>query len=100
MPLPEFLAVKPSLIGLFLTCIGGDESCIGRDESCIGGDESCIDGDESCISEFARSAESRLRLRLEAFGVVSKDGSGRGKAGRPRIIIKARIFVAKAATIK
>lgn len=93
MPLPEFLAVKPSLIGLFLTCIGGDESCIG-------GDESCIDGDESCISEFARSAESRLRLRLEAFGVVSKDGSGRGKAGRPRIIIKARIFVAKAATIK
>ena len=77
VPRPELLAVKPSLVLTTLTCGGGDESC---------------------ISEFACSDESRLRL--EGFGVVSEDRIGLGKAGSPRIIMKVRMFVTKAATMK
>jgi hypothetical protein len=53
---------------------------------------------ESCISEFACSVESKLRL--EGFGVVSEDRIGLGKAGSPRIIMKVRMFVVKAAMMK
>ena len=72
-----FLAVKPSSHNLPLTCGGGDEFC---------------------VSESARSDESRQRL--EGFGVVSKDGSGLGKAGSPNIIITVRMLVTEAAMMK
>lgn len=58
----------------------------------------CGGGDESCISEFACSDESRLGL--EGFGVVSEDRIGLGEAGSPRIIMKVRMFVMKAAMMK
>jgi len=58
----------------------------------------CGGGNESCISEFACSDESRLRL--EGASVVSEDIIGLGKAGNPRIIMKVRMVVTKAAMMK
>jgi hypothetical protein len=79
MPLPELLVAKPSSVSLFSTCAGGGESC---------------------MSVLARSDESRLRLPLEGFGVSYVGGIDLGcAAGSPRIMVKVRMFVAKAATM-
>ena len=74
-PLLELLAVKLSLVFSTLTCGGRDESC---------------------ISKFACSDESRL----EGFSGVSEDEIDFGKASSPRIIMKVRMFVTKATTMK